>query len=194
MASGEMTNAEFPAFNDAWMAAVSPHIFVTEASSGTLLHRQAGLADRSLGLHETPASFLWISSFGRRPTPAWAASIARSTACCRCSKKGTASHVNNVDLGKRGRWRSNVWTLLQAPRRRARLRRSPRPSGSPDRKADRDARGRPPRPHKSGRHRHRSVPRLRLEPLIAAEEPLAGSVAGVELDHCSATAVIVAPV
>jgi DNA modification methylase len=25
-------------------------------------------------------------------------------------KKGTASHVNNVELGKRGRWRSNVWT------------------------------------------------------------------------------------
>ena len=25
-------------------------------------------------------------------------------------KKGSASHVNNVELGKRGRWRSNVWT------------------------------------------------------------------------------------
>ena len=25
-------------------------------------------------------------------------------------KKGTASHVNNVELGKRGRWHSNVWT------------------------------------------------------------------------------------
>ena len=25
-------------------------------------------------------------------------------------KKGTASHVNNVELGKRGRWRSNLWT------------------------------------------------------------------------------------
>jgi DNA modification methylase len=25
-------------------------------------------------------------------------------------KKGGAPHVNNVDLGKRGRWRSNVWT------------------------------------------------------------------------------------
>jgi hypothetical protein len=24
-------------------------------------------------------------------------------------KKGTAPHVNNVELGKRGRWRSNVW-------------------------------------------------------------------------------------
>jgi len=25
-------------------------------------------------------------------------------------KKGSASHVNNVDLGRHGRWRSNVWT------------------------------------------------------------------------------------
>jgi DNA modification methylase len=25
-------------------------------------------------------------------------------------KKGLAPHVNNVELGKRGRWRSNVWT------------------------------------------------------------------------------------
>jgi DNA modification methylase len=28
----------------------------------------------------------------------------------RLFKKGTASYVNNVELGKRGRWRSNVWT------------------------------------------------------------------------------------
>ena len=25
-------------------------------------------------------------------------------------KKGLANHINNVELGKRGRWRSNVWT------------------------------------------------------------------------------------
>ena len=25
-------------------------------------------------------------------------------------KKGDAPHVNNIELGKRGRWRSNVWT------------------------------------------------------------------------------------
>jgi hypothetical protein len=25
-------------------------------------------------------------------------------------KKGDAPHVNNVELGKNGRWRSNVWT------------------------------------------------------------------------------------
>ena len=25
-------------------------------------------------------------------------------------KKGTAPHVNNIELGKNGRWRSNIWT------------------------------------------------------------------------------------
>ena len=30
--------------------------------------------------------------------------------CLPLFKKGTGSHVNNVELGKRGRWRSNVWT------------------------------------------------------------------------------------
>ncbi len=25
-------------------------------------------------------------------------------------KKGTAPHVNNIELGRRGRWRSNLWT------------------------------------------------------------------------------------
>jgi len=25
-------------------------------------------------------------------------------------KKGTAAHVNNIELGRRGRWRSNLWT------------------------------------------------------------------------------------
>jgi hypothetical protein len=25
-------------------------------------------------------------------------------------KKGSGPHVNNIELGKRGRWRSNIWT------------------------------------------------------------------------------------
>ncbi len=29
-------------------------------------------------------------------------------------KKGSAPHVNNVELGKRGRWRSNLWTYAGA--------------------------------------------------------------------------------
>ena len=29
---------------------------------------------------------------------------------CRCSRRARPPHVDNVELGKRGRWRSNVWT------------------------------------------------------------------------------------
>jgi DNA modification methylase len=29
-------------------------------------------------------------------------------------KKGNAPHVNNINLGKRGRWRSNLWTYAGA--------------------------------------------------------------------------------
>jgi hypothetical protein len=36
------------------------------------------------------------------------------TSCCRPSKKGDAPRVNNVELGKRGRWRSEVWTYTGA--------------------------------------------------------------------------------
>jgi DNA modification methylase len=31
-------------------------------------------------------------------------------------KKGDAPHINNVELGKNGRWRSNVWTSPAPPR------------------------------------------------------------------------------
>lgn len=40
-------------------------------------------------------------------------------------KNGTAPHVNNIELGKKGRWRSSVWTLSR--RLFARLGRAPGP-------------------------------------------------------------------
>ena len=40
----------------------------------------------------------------------WAASTAPSTSCCPCSRTAPPPYVNNVELGKRGRWRSNVRT------------------------------------------------------------------------------------
>ena len=51
MASGEMTDAEFLAFNERWMAAVLPCI--CDGGVCRHLHRLAGLADRPLGGHET---------------------------------------------------------------------------------------------------------------------------------------------
>ena len=51
MASGEMTDAEFLAFNEMWMAAVLPYL----CDGGILrhVHRLAGLADRSFGCGKT---------------------------------------------------------------------------------------------------------------------------------------------
>ena len=107
MASGEMTNAEFLAFNDAWMAAVLPYLchggvfgtFIDWRGSPTV-HSAA----TKLGL--VPLNLIvWAK------TNAGMGSLYRSQhELLPLFKKGTAPHVNNVELGKRGRWRSNVWT------------------------------------------------------------------------------------
>ena len=107
MASGEMTNAEFLAFNDAWMAAVLPYLcdggvfgtFIDWRGSPTV-HSAA----TKLGL--VPLNLIvWAK------TNAGMGSLYRSQhELLPLFKKGAAPHVNNVELGKRGRWRSNVWT------------------------------------------------------------------------------------
>jgi DNA modification methylase len=107
MASGEMTNAEFLAFNDAWMAAALPYLcdggvfgtFIDWRGSPTV-HSAA----TKLGL--VPLNLIvWVK------TNAGMGSLYRSQhELLPLFKKGTAPHVNNVELGKRGRWRSNVWT------------------------------------------------------------------------------------
>ena len=106
MASGEMTSAEFLAFNEAWMAAVLPHLcdggilgtFIDWRGSPTVHSAAAKLALVPLNL------IVWAK------TSAGMGSLYRSQhELLPLFKKGTASHVNNVELGKRGRWRSNVW-------------------------------------------------------------------------------------
>ena len=107
MASGEMTNVEFLAFNDALMAAVLPFLcdggvfgtFIDWRGSPTV-HSAA----TKLGL--VPLNLIvWAK------TNAGMGSLYRSQhELLPLFKKGAASHVNNVELGKRGRWRSNVWT------------------------------------------------------------------------------------
>ena len=107
MASGEMSEDQFLAFNEAWMKAVLPHL----QDGGVLAtfidwrgYATANAAATKLGL--TPLNLVvW------RKTNAGMGSLYRSQhELLPLFKKGTASHVNNIDLGKRGRWRSNVWT------------------------------------------------------------------------------------
>jgi DNA modification methylase len=107
MASGEMSNDEFLAFNEAWMKAVLPHLH----DGGVLAtfidwrgYSTVNTAAIRLGL--TPLNLIvWAKTNGGM------GSLYRSQhELMPLFKKGTAPHVNNVELGKRGRWRSNVWT------------------------------------------------------------------------------------
>jgi DNA modification methylase len=107
MASGEMTPAEFLAFNEAWMGAALPHL----ADGGVLAtfidwrgYPTVDAAAASLGLD--PLNLIvWAK------TNAGMGSLYRSQhELLPLFKKGDAPHVNNVALGKRGRWRSNLWT------------------------------------------------------------------------------------
>ena len=107
MASGEMTDAEFLAFNEAWMAAVRPYLC------------DGGVFGTFIDWRGYPTVHSAASKLGLKPlnlvvwtkTNAGMGSLYRSQhELLPLFKNGSAPHVNNVELGKRGRWRSNVWT------------------------------------------------------------------------------------
>ena len=107
MASGEMTDAEFLAFNEAWVAAVLPYLC------------DGGVCGSFIDWRGFPTLHSAATKLGLVPLNliVWAKSNAGMGSLYRSQhellplfKKGTAPHVNNVELGKRGRWRSNVWT------------------------------------------------------------------------------------
>jgi hypothetical protein len=107
MASGEMTDAEFLAFNEAWIAAVLPCL-CDGGVFGTFIdwrgYPTVHSAAIKLGLK--PLNLIVWSK-----TNAGMGSLYRSQhELLPLFKNGTAPHVNNIELGKRGRWRSNVWT------------------------------------------------------------------------------------
>lgn len=107
MASGEMTDAEFLAFNNAWMGAA-----IATLCDGGLIgtyidwrgYPKVDAAALALGL--TPINLIvWAK------TNAGLGSLFRSQhELFPIYKKGTAPHVNNIELGKNGRWRSNLWS------------------------------------------------------------------------------------
>lgn len=107
MASGEMSDDEFLAFNTDWMAPALDHL-MEGGVIGTFMDWR-GLhtveeAARKLGL-DPLALIVWAK------TNAGMGSLYRSQhELLPFYKKGKAPHVNNVALGKRGRSRSNLWT------------------------------------------------------------------------------------
>jgi len=107
MASGEMSREQFASFNRDWMAAALPHL-----RDGGLL---APFIDwRSVALMIEAGEALGLSLLN---VIVWAKTNAGMGSLWRSQhellpvlKMGKAPHINNVELGRYGRWRSNVWT------------------------------------------------------------------------------------
>ena len=106
MASGEMTDAQFLDFNQKWMDAVLPYL-VEGGIVGTFIDW------RGLPIAHAAATALGLTSLN---LVVWAKTNAGMGSLYRSQhellplfKKGTASHVNNISLGKRGRHRTNLW-------------------------------------------------------------------------------------
>jgi DNA modification methylase len=106
MAAGEMSREEFGAFNRAWMSSAAFHV-VDGGLIGTFIDwRSVELVlacGRDLGL-DLINIVVWSKS------NAGQGSLWRSQhELLPVFKKGTAPPLNNVELGRFGRWRSNVW-------------------------------------------------------------------------------------
>jgi DNA modification methylase len=107
MASGEMSDREFHVFNDAWMAACRSHLH-DGAMFGTFIdwrgYPTVHATATALGL--SPVNLIvWVK------TNAGMGSQYRSQhELLPLFKICAAQHVNNIELGKHGRWRSNIWT------------------------------------------------------------------------------------
>jgi DNA modification methylase len=106
MAAGEMSPEEFAQFNRAWMTAATAHLMEGGLCGTFIDWRSVGLV---LAMSEEVGLVLlnfvvWVKS------NAGQGSLWRSRhELLPIFKKGDAAHVNNVELGRHGRWRSNVW-------------------------------------------------------------------------------------
>ena len=107
MAHGEMSREEFGAFNLAWMSAAMARLVDGGLLSTFIDWRSIDLVIGSglqLGLQLLNV-VVWAKSNGGQ------GSLWRSQhELLPVFKKGAAPHINNVELGRHGRWRSNVWT------------------------------------------------------------------------------------
>lgn len=107
MASGEMSTDQFLAFNEAWIGAVFPHL------------HEGGILGTFIDWRSHPIVCAAAAKFSLTPLNliVWAKTNAGMGSLYRSQhellpffKKGSAAHVNNINLGKGGRWRSNLWT------------------------------------------------------------------------------------
>lgn len=106
MASGEMSEAEFASFNECWITAAAQQLvdggivasFIDWRGYPSIFD-----AARKSALHQLNL-VVWTKTNGGL------GSLYRSQhELIPIFKKGNAPHINNIELGKNGRWRSNVW-------------------------------------------------------------------------------------
>ena len=111
MASGEMTEADFNAFTAEWIGQAVRYLvdggllasFIDWRGLGSVSAAAAAARLRQINL------VAWVK------TNAGQGSLYRSQhELLPLFKKGEAAHVNNVELGKNGRWRSNAWSYAGA--------------------------------------------------------------------------------
>jgi DNA modification methylase len=105
MASGEMSEAEFLAFNKEWLAAATPYV-VDGGHIGSFADWRSfpTVHAAAIGAGLSPINLIvWTKPNGM-------GNLYRS---CHelfpLFRKGSGKHVNNINLGKRGRNRTNVW-------------------------------------------------------------------------------------
>src|ERR1700726_4218852 len=101
-----MTSEQFLAFNLAWIAAASGYLcegaifgtFIDWRGQPTVHAAATQLGLRPLNL------IVWAK------TNAGMGSLTAHSTSSSLLQKRQRPHVNNINLGKRGRWRSNMWT------------------------------------------------------------------------------------
>jgi DNA modification methylase len=107
MASGELSDEQFLAFNVSWMDAALPFLCDGGVFGTFIDWRGYPIVHAAATKHGLTALNLVVWT----KTNAGMGSLYRSQhELLPLFKKGDAAHLNNVNLGKRGRWRSNVWT------------------------------------------------------------------------------------
>ena len=107
MASGEMSEAEYLAFNLAWMQAFLPFL----VDGGILATFIDWRGYPVVHAAATRAALMPLNLVVWNKTNAGIGSLYRSQhELLPLFKKGAAAHVDNIELGRKGRWRSNVWT------------------------------------------------------------------------------------
>ncbi len=106
MASGEMTESEFATFNETWISLAAHYLIDGGLFASFIDWRGFPSIYEAARMHLLQQLNLVVWA----KTNAGMGSLYRSQhELLPIFKKGKGSHVNNVALGKSGRWRSNVW-------------------------------------------------------------------------------------